>query len=357
MTHENLTISSRYYTDPAYYEIEKEKILYRTWQFACHRTDIPGPGSFHTVQIGDESIVILHGEDGEIRAFYNVCRHRAHRITEGSGQCKRLSCPYHAWTYNLDGTLFRAPGTEDVEGFDPETIRLRPVRVEGFCGLMFVNLDDEATAMDELYPGLQEEILDKKPTLPNVVRVYEDRVRHECNWKVSVENYSECYHCPVAHKYITSNIYSGTEYRISVEDGIIRHFSPRLNEREIHGDLHIWFLWPNFAIQIFPIYRSISLRHFQGLGHRETDYVYSWYVDPDLTDSESEEVAELGRSTHHSNNGLEDQNIVRNVQLGLESRSYDQGQLIITPNPSAQSELAVGHFQKRYLQAISGASA
>ena len=175
---------------------------------------------------------------------------------------------------------------------------------------------------------------------------------HACNWKVSVENYNECYHCPVVHKYLVSSIYSGSEYRITLDNGVVRHKTSGLKGREKHGDLHIWFLWPNFGIQIFPLHRSISLRHFQSIGPRETHYAYTWYVDPMLSDEERAEVMEMGSNTYPSTNGIEDQEIVRNVQLGLNSRSYDRGILVVPPIASDISEIAVADFQKRYLDVI-----
>ena len=346
------TIPSRYYTDPEYYRIEKGKIFYCTWQFVCHETDIAEPGAYRTVQIADESIVVLRDHDGHIRAFYNVCRHRAHRIVEGSGNCSRLVCPYHAWVYNLDGSLAKARGTEEIAGFDPKSVRLSPVRVESFCGLVFVNLDDESVCLDDLYPDLREELLNIIPGLSNLIRVHEDCIVHDCNWKVSVENFSECYHCPVAHKYVTTNLYSGTEYRISTGKGYVRHYSPGLRDQEANGDLHIWMLWPNFAILTYPIYRSVSFRLFQSLGPRTTAYTYFMFIDPGLTDAQRKEVVEYGGTVYHSNNAIEDGNIVRNVQLGLESRSYNQGHLVVTPTPSAESEIGVAYFQNRYLEEI-----
>ncbi len=352
MTTPQKTIPSYYYTDSDYYELEKERIFYRTWQFACHVTDIPEHGSFQTIQIADESVVVLRDNDDEIRAFYNVCRHRAHRLVEGNGKRPLITCPYHAWAYGLDGKLVRAPGTKEIEGFDAQSIGLQTIRVDELCGLIFVNLDDNAENLDRLFPELRSDLVEHKPGLATMQQIHQSILPHACNWKVSVENYSECYHCQVVHKYSVSNLYSGSEYRITLKNGVVRHYTPSLKDREVHGDLHIWFLWPNFAIQLYPLYRSVSLRHFQPLGPGESQYVYTWYIDPGLNDAQRAEVMALGSSTYHSTNGIEDQNIVRNVQLGLNSRSYDRGHLVIPPIASDTSEIAVADFQKRYLEAI-----
>ena len=347
------TIPSYYYTDPDYYRIDKEKILYRTWQFVGHVSDIPTPGGFFTVNIADESLIVARDEQEVLHAFYNVCRHRAHRVATGQGTCQRFVCPYHAWSYSLDGSLVVAPKTEEVAGFDKGAVKLREVRLEIFCGLIFVNLDDGAIPMIDEFPGLSEEILDAKPSLPGMHLVHEDHIAHACNWKVSVENFSECYHCPVAHRWVVTNIWSANAYQINIDNNVVRHFSERLNDRTTRGDLHIWFMWPNLAIEMYPIHRCISVRHFDPRGPRDTMYSYLWYADQNLSQDKVDEVIELAK-TYPDTNGAEDAAIVASVQQGLESRAYDVGQLVVTPSVTPQSEHGVAHFQSMYLDAISG---
>ena len=186
-----------------------------------------------------------------------------------------------------------------------------------------------------------------------MVPVFEDRIPHDCNWKVSVENFSECYHCPVVHRYVVTNLYSADAYRITIEGGLVRHTATRHQDREIHGDLFIWFLWPNLAIEIFPVHRSLSIRHFQVEGARQASYSYLWYADPDLPEEATEAVREIGR-IYRTTNGAEDARLVASVQKGLESRAYDRGQFVITPQLTAESEHAVAHFQALYLAALEG---
>ena len=347
------TIPSRYYTDPAVYELDKERILYRTWQFVTHVCSVTTPGAFLTAQIGDESLIVVRDDDAELHAFYNVCRHRAHRVVTGRGTTQRFVCPYHAWTYALDGCLVAAPKTEEVAGFDKAGVKLREVRLEVFCGLIFVNLDDDAKPLTEEFPGLAQEILAAKPDLADMQLVFEDRIDHAANWKVSVENFSECYHCPVAHRYIVSNLYSADEYRVTIGDKVVRHYSERLADRETHGDLHVWYMWPNLAIELFPVHRSISVRHFAPCGPRATRYFYLWYTDPDLPPEKVDEVVAMGE-TYRETNGAEDASLVASVQQGLESRAYDVGHLVITPSITPHSEHGVAHFQRLYLEAIDG---
>ena len=221
-----ITIPSRLYVDPEVYEQDKEKVFYRTWQYVGHVCKLPDTGAFFTARIADEGLIIVRDKDQTLRAFYNVCRHRAHRVVEGTGTRDRFVCPYHAWSYGLDGCLLAAPKTEEVPGFNPN-VKLREARLETFAGLIFVNLDDNAASLNEVFPDLEAEVLAAKPTLAGMQLVFEDRITHECNWKVSVENFSECYHCPVAHRYITTNLYSADEYRVVIKDNVVRHHSPR----------------------------------------------------------------------------------------------------------------------------------
>ena len=141
------------------------------------------------------------------------------------------------------------------------------------------------------------------------------------------------------------------DYRVTIKDKVVRHHSPRLEDRETHGDLHVWFMWPNLAIELFPAHRSISIRHFAPRGPRETLYSYLWFTDRDLAEDAVKEVVAMGE-TYRGTNGAEDASLVANVQQGLESRSYDVGQLVITPSITSQSEHGVAHFQSLYLDAI-----
>src|SRR3712207_6571105 len=133
------TLPSRYYLDPEMYEREKEHIFNRTWQLVARLDDLARPGDFVPATILDEPIVITHGIDGELRGFYNVCRHRAGQVALSKGNRKSLQCRYHGWTYGLDGTLRAAPEMEATEGFSKEEFGLRPIRVDRWGPFVFAN--------------------------------------------------------------------------------------------------------------------------------------------------------------------------------------------------------------------------
>src|SRR6202022_1148288 len=202
------TLASRFYTDPAVLEIEKDKIFRRTWQLvgalhqACGEVNgvkrtIADPETFFTADLAGEPIVVVRDKEGTLRAFSNVCRHRAGPIALGSGCKNVLRCAYHGWTYTLDGRLIGTPDVEGVEFFDRTTMGMVPLRVEPWEQFIFVNFDAQA---EPLAAFLGE--------IPRKSRGFEFEGSHraerrdyviDCNWKVYVDNYLEGYHIPIAH--------------------------------------------------------------------------------------------------------------------------------------------------------------
>ena len=152
------SLAARYYTDPAGFEVERNGLLARTWQFGCHASELAGPGAFSCFEIAGESLFAIRGRDGEIRVFYNVCQHRGHQLLSGAGQTRTIVWPYHAWTYELTGGLRSGPNIGAVEGFAKSDIRLTEVRAEEFLGFIFVNLDADATPMDDWFPDARAEL-------------------------------------------------------------------------------------------------------------------------------------------------------------------------------------------------------
>jgi phenylpropionate dioxygenase-like ring-hydroxylating dioxygenase large terminal subunit len=348
------TMSKHYYLDAAVFEAEKNRLFYRHWQCIGHVCELPAPGSYFVADLAGESILAVKQEDGAVLAFYNVCQHRAHRLASERGSCDRFVCPYHGWTYHLDGVLKGARGTADVTGFADRRIRLKAVRLEVVSGLIFINLDDEAAPLGATLGGAVQELQTACPGLADMKQVAEHTWTHECNWKVSVENFSECYHCPVAHKYLVANTYTAEDYRITFEGPIIRHSTKGHRDPSVHGaDLLIWFVWPNFAIELYPLHRAISLRHFWPRGRHRTDYVYRWYVAPELEPAHVQEVVDYAR-VHHASTGQEDMDITREVYRGLHSRGYEAGPLVVTPEISNESENALAHWQAVYLSEMAG---
>jgi len=157
------TLDARYYTDGDVFKQETQGLLARTWQFACHESELSEVGSYTTFDIARESLFAVRGRDKLVRVFYNVCQHRAHQLVSGSGKRPLVVCPYHAWTYELTGQLRNGPNIKAVEGFDKSSICLTEVRSETFLGFVFVNLDANAKPMDDWFPNVRTQLSEWVP--------------------------------------------------------------------------------------------------------------------------------------------------------------------------------------------------
>ncbi|MDY7106258.1 MAG: aromatic ring-hydroxylating dioxygenase subunit alpha [Actinomycetota bacterium] len=204
------TLAGEAYTDPRVFEAEQEAIFERTWNCVALAADLDGPGAFRTVTVGRESVVLLRGRDGEVRAFLNVCRHRGARLcTDEAGHLRRnLQCPYHAWTYDHRGALVAAPNLTTMPDVDRDAYGLVPVAVEVWLGYVWVCLADEPPSFAEDVHG---EVVNRLGDLDAIEHYGVDglalgrRITYEvaANWKLVVENFMECYHCATIHPELT----------------------------------------------------------------------------------------------------------------------------------------------------------
>src|SRR5436305_3452545 len=213
------------YTDPSLLEAEQELIFERTWQLAGHVSALLRPGSYLTASAGDQPVLVVRDERGSLRAYRNVCRHRASRLLSGTGQCKgAIRCRYHGWTYRFDGTLIGVPeGLAFGDKLDKAALGLMPVRVEELCGLLFVNLDADAAALASLVGDLPTRL--ERYRIPSLEPFGPGGDGQPANWKVVAENYIEGYHIPIAHP------------------GLMRMLDYKRYDAEIH-DHYVWFEAP-----------------------------------------------------------------------------------------------------------------
>ena len=193
---EDWSLDQRFYKDESIFDLEKNHIFYDSWIFIGHESQIPNKGDYFVYKLLDEEIIVLRNKDNEVKAFFNVCRHRGSRIClEESGNTSRFSCPYHSWTYNLDGKLLAAKSLR--EGIDKSTLGLHPCNIASVSGMLLINLSDNPQSLANLQSDLKE---------PFEMFGFEDLkvAAHKnypiaSNWKLAVENYQECYHCAPAH--------------------------------------------------------------------------------------------------------------------------------------------------------------
>jgi len=182
------SLDARYYTDPKIFELEQQGVLARTWQFAGHASQVSEAGDYFTFEIAGESLFCVRTRDDKIKAYYNVCQHRAHQLVQDHGNAALIVCPYHAWSYELTGELRGAPNANSVIGFDKTSVCLTEVKIENFCGFLFANLDSNAKPMDDWFPNVRHELSEFVPQINELKPIEWVEVPEACNWKVSVEN-------------------------------------------------------------------------------------------------------------------------------------------------------------------------
>ncbi len=361
---ESFTLPGRYYTDPAVFAQEKERIFFRSWQYAGQASDLENAGDFITCRIIDQPIAVVRGRDGELRGFHNVCQHRAHELLSGRGNLKAvITCPYHAWACGLDGTLRTARNCENVKGFDKADFTLDGVRVETALGMVFVNLDADAPTLDEQAGDMFADIAADLPWIADL-RPYEREARADgvadirgamaFNWKVLCDNCLECYHCEPAHPAFC-DVIDMDSYRTTLHGRWSSAKSRLLKHQNAAYDVapdaanrkgNFWFLWPNITFGTMPGQATFSVFVIEP-------------VDALTTRTRGEYLAMPGETVDpvrlaYGQDVLwgEDQGICEAVQRGLSSRGYRQGRFIVDAGRSEISEHGVHHFQRLYAQAM-----
>lgn len=337
-------LAPEFYTDPEIYAREQRGLMARTWQFAGHVSQVREAGDYFEFTIAGESLFCVRGQDGVLRGFYNVCQHRAHQLVKGSGNCRLVVCPYHAWTYQLDGRLRSGPNVQSVPGFDRDSIRLTEVRIEELHGFIFANLDPEASPMAQWFPGVADELGEFVPQIAELAPVQWVEIPEECNWKVSVENYSECYHCSLNHKSFTTGVIKAETYDIQPRGYCLRHttesqqleqmsYEIDLTANEHAGEYRSWYLWPMFSFQVYPG-NVLNTYHWRPRGVDAVTVWRGWYTVHGAEDAAIAKLAKQDRETTVA----EDILLVESVQQGLRSRGYRPGPLVLDPQCGLNSE-------------------
>ncbi len=353
------SINTRCYIDPKFLKIEQEQVFHRSWQFLCHEEKLRDPGSYVTLSIEGQSIVGVRNREGELKAYFNVCKHRGHELLSGEGQTKRITCPYHAWTYDLDGALINAPRSEHLENFNQKEICLEPVQIETFCHLVFINLDPEASSLAMQSGDLATEIMRYAPDLADLTFSTRLTYRIRANWKAVVDNFLECYHCPVAHKGFSSMIDMDT-YQVKTHGIYSSHMAKaRLGENCAYNiadatvtDHAVWFLWPNMTLMRYPGRGNFMVWRFYPINEQETWEEFDFFfetAEPDETEKEAlkfiDEVLQP-----------EDIGLVESVQRGMSTPAFNSGRYMVDIEGSGASEHAVHHFHGLILDAYQRAS-
>jgi len=343
------TLPSRLYTDAAILQEEKEKIFARTWQVVGHHDQVAKPGDYFTTTLVGEPLLFVRGNDGVLRGFYNVCRHRAGPPAEGCGSRKLFRCGYHGWTYGLDGSLINATEIDGVQGFHPEEFALAPVRTEEWFNLVFVNLDANAPSLRDALGDLPRQA-EKFPfaTMKLVERRTYDM---KCNWKTYVDNYLEGYHLPSVHPGLNREL-DFNAYVVEPYAWHVRQFSPirgaqpgdatprRYEEAKEGLTTDYFWAFPNWMLNCYP--DNVSLNIVLPLEPERSLAVFEWYLPESERDSEAAKASvEFSHQIQ-----MEDVGICESVQKNLNSRSYSRGRFSVT------QEKGVHAFHRMYAEAM-----
>ena len=359
MTEPIRSLAARYYTDPHVFKQETGGLLARTWQFGCHASELAQTGDYATFEIAGESLFAIRGRDGQIRVFYNVCQHRAHQLLTGKGTTRVVVCPYHAWTYELTGELRAGPNINSVQGFEKSGICLSEVRAEELLGFVFVNLDKDAAPMEAWFPNVRAELEEWVPHWSELKPLEWVEIPERCNWKVSVENYSECYHCSLNHPTFARGVVKPETYDIQPQGKCLRHTTDCQASDQMTYDIHSgfdhfdeyssWFLWPMFSFQVYPG-NVLNTYHWRAI---DADHVVVWRGWYSLGGVEDDKVRRLALQDRETT-VEEDIHLVESVQRGLRSRGYVPGPLVVDPKGGVNSEHPIMHLQRWMKEAIDG---
>jgi Rieske 2Fe-2S family protein len=352
------TLPGRDYHAAAVFDVERERIFARNWYYAGRDEQLVEPGDFMTVDVAGESVIVLRGKDGGLRGFYNVCRHRGSRLCdEASGRMKgAVKCPYHAWSYSFEGRLIGTPNVAKDE-VDRDALGLWPVAVETWQGFVFVHLDPDPVPLATWLGGQQDTPLRFERFDLGDLRTAQITVNEvEANWKILIENYNECLHCPTVHPELVAVVPAfrkGSVFQADREDGGVgiagggTSFTrtgqsslpllPGLDEHDATS-LYGCTVFPNMFIDVTGTGAIATALLPREAGHTSvvTEYLFrpEAIAEPGFDPSEVVEFAELV--------GHQDYVVCERVQRGVRSRAFTHGVL-------AEKDALLDGFNARYL--------
>lgn len=354
------TLAGAYYTSADVWQQEWERIFTRHWLYVGRSAQIGVPGAYVLVEVGEESLILVRDRDGVARGFYNVCRHRGtHLCAQSPGQfAHSIQCPYHAWTYDLAGSLIGAPNMHEVAGFQKVDYPLIPVSVAEWEGCLFVNLNREAPLLTQALAPIWDKFTAWR--LAELQAVQETVYEVAANWKLIFQNYSECYHCPTLHPVLNRL----TPYRNAgndLEEGPILGGPMTLSEgvgsMTISGQrcapplgdvggadlgrVHYYTLFPSVFLSLHPDY--VLIHRLQPLAVNRTRVHCQWLfhpaaqVQPDFDPGDAVAFWDM--------TNRQDWEVCEMSQQGVSSRAY-------TPGPYAELESMIAAFDRAYLRAL-----
>lgn len=344
------TLPKVFYTSKTVFEKEKEEIFAKSWICVGHVSEVAKPNEYFTRMVVGENIIVIRGKDDVLRAFYNVCPHRGHELLTGSGKSKNvITCPYHAWTFKLDGSLALARNCENVENFDKEDFSLVSLKVEDYAGFIYINMDPEATCVEDQLPGFGQKLTETCPVIRDLKLAARFVTNTASNWKVIVDNYQECYHCGPAHPGFSDSVQVDKYWHTIHENWTLQFGYARSSEKSFKLDPSVtdasfsgFWVWPSTMFNVppggdfmtviyeFPVDEETTLQHYD-----------IYFLNEELT-QDQKDLIEWYKHVFRP----EDLDLVESVQRGLKSRGYrGQGRIMSDRQRSGLSEHGVAYFQ------------
>ncbi len=348
------SLPAGWYTDAVITEQETTQIFRKAWNYIGPTAELGNAGDFITGIAGGVPVVVTRN-DGGLVGLVNVCRHRRHEVMKGRGNAKRMQCGYHAWTYDLTGRLETAPRSAGKSGFRCEDYPLLPIRAEALGPFVFVNLDRDAPPMQSLFAPLLDTIASSGVELDTLELYAREEWRTQANWKVMLENFLECYHCPIAHPSFSAaidvrpaNYHLAAGGWFSSQIGEVRAAAltgrARADLYDVRGAVtqpQYHLLWPNTTISINPGFPNLSIDVWIPDGPNATRGFSEQYFAPGVSDEFARDLIAFNRQV-----GAEDDALTNSVQRGLLGGMPDRGRFLVN------SERLVIHFQKLVAAAL-----
>ena len=360
----SLTLPSRYFFDPKIFEKEIDTIFYPSWHFVCHESEISNSGDFVKFDILTESVLVIRGKDGSVNAVHNVCKHRGTQlIQDRRGNVKdMITCPYHAWSYHLDGKLRHAPRSENMKDFSKADWGLKKVHIEKFAGFYFINLASDASSLSEDLIGAYETMCPYFPDLSEIKFIEEVDMIVEANWKVIVDNAIEGYHFKLSgphHKDLAALI-DFDKYELNAHGKWWDFKGPPVPTKKAFGEIiqgqtyqTDWFyniqLWPMTTIYAFPYADAIGTFNEIPIGPEKTLLRFGHYIPKNRAQNN---LSKAAIKWFNEKLGPEDIDLNLYVQKGLHSSGFDQGRYMIDPERSSNSEHLLHHFHSLVFKAL-----
>jgi phenylpropionate dioxygenase-like ring-hydroxylating dioxygenase large terminal subunit len=346
---ESFSLRAEAYVDTKWFDAELKAVFARTWQWVCHVEKLTKPGSYVAATVAGMPIAVVRGRDGELRAFYNVCKHRAHELLSGSGTTRAIVCPYHAWTYDLSGGLKAARRADNMESFDKSEICLDQVQVEEFGGFVYVNLDRTAAPLAQQAPDLAAEIEQWAPDVANLTHAKRLTYEVDTNWKNVIDNFLECYHCHIAHREFVDLVDMDT-YEVHTHGIWSSHFADAGKSENSAYDVSgasvtqhaVWWLWPNTCLMRYPGRGNYMIFQVIPAGPEKTLETWDFFLEStELNEAEVQSVSYIDDVLQQQDIAL-----VESVQRGMRTPAFEQGRIVFDSERSGSglSEHGVHHF-------------